>query len=534
YFVPTPTLFWIWTWSTVYDNTFWSWKDLLPWVNNVAIFDSSKVYATWSDNLWSAEINDLMTTVKAAYSTWNVTTPAVQAIVSASWSELINIWNWLVKNSLWGGNLSETNTVTSAAVPENNTWTILLLHGDNINNPAIFTDSSPFWKIVSTNGNAVQTSSWAWVFDWSTSYITTPNSTDFNFWTWDFTIDAYVNTKTNSSYQMIFDRYNATAYTWQFWINGWKLFVYIRNSAADGWVVNFTSSVTMSINDWHHVALTRSSWVFYLWLDWVQVGSVAANYNLNSTLPVTIWKQGNSNNYFFNWYLDELRVTKWLARWTGNFSSALPVWPLTADVNDILLIHFNWQSLADSAKWKILTTFWNTTQTSPKFWNWSISFNWNSSYLTVPSSADFNFWTWNFTIDSYIYTRTSSLQVIADRYDGTAYKWQFGINNWKLFVYVRNATSDAWIVNYNAETTISTNAWHHVALTRSSWVFYLWLDWVLDGSVAANYNLDSTLPLTIWKQGNWAYYFNWYLDELRISKWIARWDWNFTPPNSPY
>jgi len=99
-------LFWLnanWTWSIIYDNTFWSWKDLLPWINNVAIFDSSKVYSTWSDNLWSTDITNLMNTVKAAYLTWNVTTPAVQAIVNASWAELISIWNWLVKNSLGGG-----------------------------------------------------------------------------------------------------------------------------------------------------------------------------------------------------------------------------------------------------------------------------------------------------------------------------------------------------------------------------------------------------------------------------------------------
>ncbi|EKE28434.1 MAG: hypothetical protein ACD_3C00059G0002 [uncultured bacterium (gcode 4)] len=127
--MPTPTLFWLnanWTWNVVYDNTFWSGKDILPWVNNVAIFDSSKVYSTWSDNLWITDITDLMTTIKAAYLTWNVTTPAVQTIVNASWAGLIDIWNWLVKNSLGLGsaeiNSSVSETIDIKIVWDDTSW----------------------------------------------------------------------------------------------------------------------------------------------------------------------------------------------------------------------------------------------------------------------------------------------------------------------------------------------------------------------------------------------------------------------------
>ncbi|EKE29230.1 MAG: hypothetical protein ACD_2C00205G0003 [uncultured bacterium (gcode 4)] len=115
YFVPTPTLFWIWTWSTVYDNTFWSWKDLLPWVNNVAVFDSSKVYASTSSTwLTAAEVESLMVTIQSAYLTWNVTTPAVQEVLAATWSALTDLWTGLVKNSLgWWVTSSSSTSVTA-------------------------------------------------------------------------------------------------------------------------------------------------------------------------------------------------------------------------------------------------------------------------------------------------------------------------------------------------------------------------------------------------------------------------------------
>ncbi len=102
YYVPTPTLFSLeQSWSTaIYDDTFWSWKDVLPWVNNFANFDSTQVYATWLYDLTSADISNLMDTMKLAYSGSNVTTPAVQELLNASWASLINIWNWLVINAL--------------------------------------------------------------------------------------------------------------------------------------------------------------------------------------------------------------------------------------------------------------------------------------------------------------------------------------------------------------------------------------------------------------------------------------------------
>ncbi|EKE28558.1 MAG: hypothetical protein ACD_3C00045G0004, partial [uncultured bacterium (gcode 4)] len=197
YFVPTPTLFWIWTWSTVYDNTFWSWKDLLPWVNNAAVFDSSKVYATWSDSLWGTDITNLMTTVKAAYSTWNVTTPAVQAIVAASWAELINIWEGLVKNSLWGGIKDNWNWNEQAISPNwnssGNAWTSCL----NIKTAYPSSADWIYW-INPDSTTPIQaycdmtTDSWGWTLivnikknnappaDWNT------RTTWFDFW-WDRT-----------------------------------------------------------------------------------------------------------------------------------------------------------------------------------------------------------------------------------------------------------------------------------------------------------------------------------------------------------
>ncbi|EKE27578.1 MAG: hypothetical protein ACD_3C00191G0009 [uncultured bacterium (gcode 4)] len=121
YFVPTPTLFGK-TDSTVYNNAFWSWKDILPWVNNYAQFDSSKIYSTWWTNLSATDITNLMTTIKSVYLTWNITTPLVQAIVNASWSLLTDLWAGLIKNSLWGST-SNSNWVSEWVWGVTAVWT---------------------------------------------------------------------------------------------------------------------------------------------------------------------------------------------------------------------------------------------------------------------------------------------------------------------------------------------------------------------------------------------------------------------------
>ncbi len=332
YFVPTPTLFWIWTWSTVYDNTFWSWKDLLPWVNNVAVFDSSKVYATWSDNLWSADITNLMTTVKAAYSTWNVTTPAVQAIVSASWAELVNLWAGLVKNSLgWAASSTSSSSdslpTCSAWMNWNGlscvaTWTVLLLHlDDNLVNHW----TNP-WMI--SNNNWASFSTWKFwnslSFNWTNQYLSIPDSNDW-YLDWDFTIDFWAKLNWGSWFWAIgqWDWYSSFAYI--FWNAApWTTLFWM--SSSWGWWDYSSNYITSWTADWawSHYAVTRSWSMIYMYADWINTysGSTSVRpFNSSDVLKIGLYQNPSNSDYrWFNWLIDEIRLVKWKAMWTNNFT----------------------------------------------------------------------------------------------------------------------------------------------------------------------------------------------------------------------
>ena len=95
-----------------------------------------------------------------------------------------------------------------------------------------------------------------------------------------------------------------------------------------------TASSALTLNTWHHIALTRSGNDHKLFVDGTQVGSTwtnAANYiqgrptwgNYYSSLDTLF----TSSNNQFGGYLQSLRITRGLARYTGAFT------PPTAEFN---------------------------------------------------------------------------------------------------------------------------------------------------------------------------------------------------------
>lgn len=84
---------------------------------------------------------------------------------------------------------------------------------------------------------------------------------------------------------------------------------------------------------------------------------------------------------------------------------------------------------------------------------------------------------------------------------------------------------------------ISDTNWHHVAMVRSGNN----LLGFIDGILVATYDVtgvsinDSANNVAFGREGEWASnYFQGYVDEPRISKGIARWTTNFTPPTEEY
>lgn len=179
-----------------------------------------------------------------------------------------------------------------------------------------------------------------------------------------------------------------------------------------------------------------------------------------------------------------------------------------------------------------------------KFGGASGLFDGNEDYIYTPAHVDFDFGSGNFTIDFWVRSTqtTAYVTLVARNNDagGSAGEWTFltsstSAGDIAFWSYDYNAFASAMLVT--AENLFNTGDWVHIALVRSAndWTIYV------NGVSKATRNSNTTLAAgaRALYVGDDQYfhaaraYAGW-MDEVRISKGIARWTANFTPPNEPY
>jgi hypothetical protein len=188
-------------------------------------------------------------------------------------------------------------------------------------------------------------------FDGTNGYLSTPDSADWHFGTGAFTVDFWVRFNslpssgafaniigqwaTSSSYYNNVDIYNNSG-TYQI------RFTYY--DPVNGPYV-FTANVTVSTSTWYHFALVGGGTGTWYWFqNGTQIGS-ASNVmsgnsdNLSATLYVGAAYISGSFTRFLNGWLDEVRVSKGIARWTSNFTP--PTTEYASDSYTVLLLHMD-------------------------------------------------------------------------------------------------------------------------------------------------------------------------------------------------
>ena len=180
-----------------------------------------------------------------------------------------------------------------------------------------------------------------------------------------------------------------------------------------------------------------------------------------------------------------------------------------------------------------------------KFGTASLLLDGNSDYVTVPDSADWDFGTGNFTIDLWVRFNANPTGVIGsffEQYINASNFTQFFVYNGNLRIqYYVGATSIIYVGVENPG--FSADTWYHLAFVRYGTAqnnILIFIDGVSKSltwytNLAANANLDGLASILYigWNQ-HYTGFFNGWFDEVRVSKGIARWTANFTPPVSEY
>ncbi|MCP3685475.1 MAG: LamG domain-containing protein [bacterium] len=177
--------------------------------------------------------------------------------------------------------------------------------------------------------------------------------------------------------------------------------------------------------------------------------------------------------------------------------------------------------------------------TQYKFGTTSIYFPGGASdYLTIPASDDSNFGnstSGDFTIDFHLKTACSAYIIGINSPTTSSPFWGINVNkNVANRIQFYSADLGGEFLT-NSTTNIADDNWHHIALVRTGNLYAWYIDGGVDGtaSIVTAFG-SSAYDLLIGKGGIVDEQLTGYIDELRISKGIARWTVGFTPPTSSY
>jgi hypothetical protein len=96
----------------------------------------------------------------------------------------------------------------------------------------------------------------------------------------------------------------------------------------------------------------------------------------------------------------------------------------------------------------------------------------------------------------------------------------------------------SYTVFLTGSTVIPLNTWTHVTFTRSGSTMRLFINGVLDASATVANNFSDTTDFLMGKEAyntnNTGATFNGQIDELRVTKGVARYTANFTPSDAPF
>lgn len=213
----------------------------------------------------------------------------------------------------------------------------LLMHCDGTNNSIVFNDVRG--NTITSYGSPVISTAQS-KFNESSLYLNGNSGLIVSFnqtlqLSNEFTIEAWLYFISNLGSQTIASQWQAgsSGSAWMFYIANGALNLYIYNEQY------FSSSTTLLNNQWYHVAVTRdSSNTCRFFIDGVMQTncffssssngyrniSVGDNYTIpqgqNGNLNIGIGCTSDGSNRF-NGYLDDIRITKGIARYVNSFAT---------------------------------------------------------------------------------------------------------------------------------------------------------------------------------------------------------------------
>lgn len=212
---------------------------------------------------------------------------------------------------------------------------VALLHFDGSNGGAIVDQTGKTWGAFA--GAAINTSDKKFgtaslLLDGTADYLQTADHSDFAFGSGDWTVECFFKETTLGAFtQLVGQHSTAGESSSQFILYGasgvLSLAAYVGSTTYA-----ITGSSSHSSGTWYHVAAVRDGGTLRLFRNGTSIGTVAISGSLNDvsepvSLGALMGGGSPSGGYYMNGRIDDLRITKGVARYTANFTAPTAAFP---------------------------------------------------------------------------------------------------------------------------------------------------------------------------------------------------------------
>jgi len=275
-------------------------------------------------------------------------------------------------------------------------------------------------------------------------------------------------------------------------------------------------------NQWNHIALVRSGTTLTCYVNGSSVGSgTSAAIAYFDTIGRVQWTPTQDVLGF----MSNLRIVNGTAVYTANFTPSTT--PLTAITNTSLLVRGDTGAFYDlSNNGNGMTSTGTTAVTTQvkKYGAESASYT-ATAYQTVADAVNLQLGTGDYTIEAWVYRNAAGVLHSLICKGAAATGWLLQVNSSNQLVFT--VTSTAILTS---TTTIAATTWTFVTVTRSGTSTRLFVGGNLEATATDSTNFNQTNALLVGSDRSNANGLNGYLDDIRITKGVARYTATFTPP----
>jgi hypothetical protein len=384
-------------------------------------------------------------------------------------------------------------------------------------------------------------------FNGSSDYLTVPSSTTLNLSSGDFTIEAWVYwSGVNASAEIIDkDGVSGSSYpSYAIAIGSSKLAFTVGSGNGTGYIQTITpASTTFPTNTWTHVAAVKSGTTLTIYQGGINVISATQTGTIiDGAKAVYIgYQNGQAAASYWGGNISNVRIVKGTALYTANFTPSTT--PLTAVTNTQLLTCQSNKFVDSSTNAAVVTRAGTTLVKSfnpfQRNTNTSMYFDGVGDSGNIQNNPALDLSNGNFTIEMWVYNPGNADVSWIDKDGGYAVsfsQYTLGLSGGKLYAYGGQGgqSTTAGVAYTSTGTTFVPGQWNHVAYTRSGTTLRLFLNGNLEltaTQTGAMANAAREFKIAVLYTQTPTYY-NFYMEDLRVTKGVARYTANFTPPTA--